>query len=247
MERLDAPWQSDPTWLDGIEPSAIKKKDWTLIREVLEYAQTETGKWYPARIRSRSRYIRPKETDIDNPPTTERILSIYLQETTEFPDGIFDPTQLPSAVVASISGTGLVPPQSQEIRQQHDNTTCKKHLRRIGNCIALYVNDYAEQYPPNLRILVEKEDLPHQSLRCPSSEATDDEPSYVYRGADLDVTLPPNMIAAYDKSENHQGQFRNVLFLGLQVKQMTEDEFLAEIARDNEIRRQNGLVPKPAE
>ena len=243
--QLDAPWQSDPAWLDGIEANAMRRDDWTGIREVLEYAQTETGKWYPARIRTQQ--ISPKRDTPDNIVTSERLMIIYLKETTEFPDGIFDAAQLPSAVAAAKGSTGLVRPPSDEVRQQHYRDQCRRNLRHIGNCIALYMNDYDAEYPPNLRALVEKESLPHQALHCPVSGNKDDEPSYVYRGADLTASAHPSMIAAYDKSANHQGQYRNVLLAGLLVKEMTEDEFLAAIAHDNKVRRRNGLEPKPPE
>lgn len=243
--QLDAPWQSDPNWLDGIKRSTIKQDEWNIIREVLEYAQTDTGKWYPKNIRVWQN--RPKRFDENTVTVAVRIIDLYLKENPEFPDGIFDPKELPSMLAGTQVGTGLVDPVSELTREADKRVQCRKQLREIGHAIALYQNDFNEKNPPNLQVLVEKANLEPKTLWCPSSGDKESECSYVYRGADLGAASSPNLILAYDKAENHQAECRHVLFAGFQVKQMTEQEFQAEIARDNEIRHKKGMAEKPAQ
>jgi len=68
--------------------------DGTPIRstEILEYAQTQSGQWYPCRIR-RTDHRRVDSEELRE--TTSRI--IFLQENPDFPEGIFDPANLPKA------------------------------------------------------------------------------------------------------------------------------------------------------
>ena len=68
--------------------------DGTPIRstEILEYAQTQSGQWYPCRIR-RTDHQRVDSEELRE--TTSRI--IFLQENPDFPEVIFDPANLPKA------------------------------------------------------------------------------------------------------------------------------------------------------
>ncbi len=89
-ESFEAPWQEDKTWLEHIEKNNIKKQ-WAdnRVREVVEFEQTEEGQWYPKTIKSW------------NPADTHNniisIKKIYLRTNPKFPDGIFDPENLPKA------------------------------------------------------------------------------------------------------------------------------------------------------
>ena len=244
IDQLDAPWQSDGIWLDRIKHSRTRKRDWTLTREVLEYTQTSTGKWYPKKIQNRQ--ISVKRSDPNIITDTIRIKSIYLKENPEFPEGIFDPENSNSTLFGSQDGTGLVSPVSEETRELHWRTQCQKQLQKIGNGIGLYQNDFDAKNPPDLHTLVEIENLDRKVLLCPSSGNTQSECSYVYRGNDLDGYSSPNMIIVYDKHEKHQGQCWHVLFASLQVRQMTDEAFQVAIIQDNIIRRKKGLTEKPA-
>ncbi len=63
-----------------------------LSMEILEYAQTSKGQWYPCRLqKTDSRRVNGQ----DIPETFSR--DIYLQEDPQFPPSLFDPRSLPSA------------------------------------------------------------------------------------------------------------------------------------------------------
>ena len=91
IDQLHAPWQSDSNWLDGVDLGSIKE-DWTLIQEVLKYERTDSGKWYPKKIRRKQ--IWANRSDEENARNKGRILNIYIKEKPVFPDGIFDPENL---------------------------------------------------------------------------------------------------------------------------------------------------------
>lgn len=94
IDQLDAPWQNDPKWLDGIRLKSVEQKDWTLIMEVLEYGQTDSKKWYPKKIRSKQ--IWADQSEEEKEKNKGRILSIYIKENPAFADGIFSPDNLPA-------------------------------------------------------------------------------------------------------------------------------------------------------
>ena len=70
----NAPWQRYKSWLEGVDPNRIPEDKTQWGREVTEFGQTDAGQWYPKRIG-------------DNP--------IFLDTDPEFPEGIFDPENLP--------------------------------------------------------------------------------------------------------------------------------------------------------
>jgi hypothetical protein len=104
--QLHAPWHSDPNWLDGIDQETLRK--WAqitghgisrgaighvLLKEVLEYAQTGVGRWYPVKILERS--ISTKGDGTTGESREMKIL--YLRTDLEFPEAIFDPDNLPNS------------------------------------------------------------------------------------------------------------------------------------------------------
>ena len=129
----------------------------------------------------------------------------------------------------------------------HRLVECRSQLDAIGRSIIMYRNEFDNKMPPDLEILCETEGLDPRGLLCPSSE---DEPgmcSYIYRGSDLLADSPDEMIVAYDKIENHNSEFRYVLFFNGDIKQLEEKDFQVHIGRDNEMRRELGLDEKPSE
>lgn len=238
MDQLDAPWQSDPGWLDGISSSNIHKEDWTLIREVLEYSRTDSGRWYPKVIQSRQ--IRAKRSEEENNRNKGRLYTVYFKENPSFPEGIFDPRQLPQTVIEKVVGIS----DAKSVRELKQ---CKKQMQRIGNAIALYQNDFSDENPPDLHTLIKTEILNPSMLICPAAENKNDEKVYVFRGDDLGATYSSEMIVLYEKPGIHSGGYRNVLFASFEVEHITEEEFERLIAHDNELRQQNGLHKKPIE
>ncbi len=70
----NAPWQRDKSLLEGVDPNRIPEEKTWWGREVTEFGQTDAGQWYPKKIGA-------------NP--------IFLDTDPEFPEGIFDPENLP--------------------------------------------------------------------------------------------------------------------------------------------------------
>lgn len=88
--RLNAPWQKDKSWLDGIDSNNIRP-DATSITQVTQYNQTDSGKWYPVAVTCTIVGVRK-----DGTPgifTTNEM--IFVKMTSKFPEGIFAPENLP--------------------------------------------------------------------------------------------------------------------------------------------------------
>jgi hypothetical protein len=87
----DASWQKDKTWLANIDSNKIPSDPYVFeIDEVMEFAQTDNGGWYPKKI---------KKIYCDTLHTggKERISyqDIYLNTNPTFPEGIFDVAGVP--------------------------------------------------------------------------------------------------------------------------------------------------------
>lgn len=132
-------------------------------------------------------------------------------------------------------------------REQTRRIQCSSHVATIAKAMAMYSNEYNDQYPPTLDLLHETMDLTPMDLVCPASGDQDGQCSYIYRGNDLTVASPADMILVYDKYNNHKGENRNVLFVGYNVERINEEDFPQAIDHDNELRRQMGLPEKPLE
>ncbi|NQT03533.1 MAG: hypothetical protein HQ580_16010 [Planctomycetes bacterium] len=72
-----AHWQDDDSWLEGVDPASIPNEYSSTI-EVTEFSQSQTGHWYPRKIKE------PGKTR-----------TVYLETDPEFPEGIFEPENLP--------------------------------------------------------------------------------------------------------------------------------------------------------
>jgi len=83
--RLNAPWQQDRSWCQGVDPNSIRP-DATIITEVHEYSQTDEMKWYPKVI------VRTGQGTSKNGSPTTIIETTLFEEGNDFPEGIFDPT-----------------------------------------------------------------------------------------------------------------------------------------------------------
>jgi len=235
IDQRNAPWQSDASWLDGISPSKINKEDWTLIREVVAYRKTSSGRWLPKKIQNRQ--IRPKMSKEEIRRNKGRMYTIYFKENQPFPQDVFNPEQLPKPVIQKIAGI----PDAKGVRELN---LCKKRLRQIGNAIAMYQNDFNGKNPPSLDVLVQTEGLNADALACPSAISQKAEGAFVYRGKDLCAASSSDMIVAYEKAGNHPGGYRNVLLASFQVKRMTENEFKELVTQDNILRKKEGLPEK---
>jgi hypothetical protein len=88
----NAPWQKDKSWLDEVESYELQP-DTRNITEVMEYRQTEGGRWYPYKIEFK---VSSYDSDIGalRPYSINSVKTIYLNTEPEFPQGIFDPNQV---------------------------------------------------------------------------------------------------------------------------------------------------------
>ena len=86
--KKDAPWQKDKTWLTNIDSSIIPPDSY-VIKEVTEFAHASGGKWYPKEIKN----IWCNDTSREK--ERHSVGTLYLNINPTFPEGIFDPKNLP--------------------------------------------------------------------------------------------------------------------------------------------------------
>ena len=94
ISRIEAPWQFNDAWLEGIDLSDANNyviSEFDVVIEIKEFAQTNNGKWYPTVVTERS--LRRKPDGEESIQFLTR--RIYLKTDLDFPDGIFDPEKLP--------------------------------------------------------------------------------------------------------------------------------------------------------
>ena len=111
--------------------------------------------------------------------------------------------------------------------------------KQVGLAVLIYSQDHDNKLPPNLQTLVDAGLIPADMISCQGQP-------YIYRGADLTISVPPTMIVASDRANAHRGG-RNVLFLDGHVEWTNEENFAEFVKKDNEIRRERGLPEKPAD
>ncbi|MDH4201994.1 MAG: hypothetical protein OEV87_03795 [Phycisphaerae bacterium] len=86
-ERFDAPWQDDQNWYSQAKEQGINESSCeNTIREIVQYALTAQGQWYPEEI---------KQWDPTKADRSLRTKNIYLKINPEFPENIFKPKTLP--------------------------------------------------------------------------------------------------------------------------------------------------------
>ena len=140
----------------------------------------------------------------------------------------------------------LVAPATIRLKATASRIRCATNLSGLGKAILIYANDYEDKLPPNLEILIKTVEMTPRGLRC---EGKHNDPTagvpFTYRGVDLvEVAASPDMILVYCKQDHEGG--RNVLFLDTHVEWLNDDQFRKVIERDNRLRRERGLVEKPA-
>ena len=88
----NAPWQKNKSWLDEVK--SYEQPDTRNITEVTEYRRTEGGRWYPYKIEFK---VSSYDSDIGalRPYSLNNVKTVYLNTELEFPEGIFDPNNLP--------------------------------------------------------------------------------------------------------------------------------------------------------
>lgn len=105
--------------------------------------------------------------------------------------------------------------------------SCMANLESLGQSLAIYTQDYDNQYPQSLDLLRKNGYLP-KVFKCPSSEKHR-EFDYFYLAPAKDASENP--IVACDLKDNHKGEIRNVLYMGGYVGTLNEPLFQQALAR----------------
>lgn len=157
------------------------------------------------------------------------------------------PSGAASLTAGSALGVSILLPALGRAREMANQVKCASQLKGLGCAIIMYQNDFNGRNPKTLQELFDTVDVSPMALVCPSSNDEIGQCSYIYRGADLNETSDPEMIVAYDKYDNHNGEERNVLFADGHVDRCQEEQFQELIRKDNELRRKTGLPEIPAD
>jgi hypothetical protein len=92
----NAEWQQDSSWREGLDPKEVLLQTRTILDEVIEFGQTDTGQWYPLIIERRIASHRPDTLDFV-PLRLNDTTSLWVNTDPEFPEDTFDPANLPKA------------------------------------------------------------------------------------------------------------------------------------------------------
>lgn len=120
----------------------------------------------------------------------------------------------------------------QQMQQQQRptieaNEVSAMKLRAIGKTCLIYANDYGDKFPPNLRELVEKEELSLKTLESPRKPKDFDGLSYIYISGQT-IEMNPGNILVYENPAFCSDMI-NVLFLDTHVEAVKPDKFLREL------------------
>ncbi len=110
------------------------------------------------------------------------------------------------------------------VRQVSRRVVSGSNLSGIGKALLIYANDYDDQFPPNLHVLVEKEYLSLQSLESPRKPKGFEGPSYIYITW-LSISSEPGDVIVYENPAFCSDKI-NVLFLDSHVETMNLARFL---------------------
>jgi hypothetical protein len=110
-----------------------------------------------------------------------------------------------------------------------DPATCVSNLSNLGSGIALYRRQHADKWPADLMSALTTGGSPAMFVRCPSANQRLGRSSDYFYLAPKDDDQPDRIIVC-DLKGNHRGK-RNVLSASMNVRQLTESEFQAELAR----------------
>jgi len=131
------------------------------------------------------------------------------------------------AVAGAAMGVGIMMPALARTRQVAFRMVSASNLSAIGKASLIYSNDYDDQLPPNLQVLVEKAALPAEMLESKRKPKGFDGPSYIYV-AGQNTSMYPGNIVAYE-NPRYCSDGLNVLFLDSHVEWMKPEQFLEEL------------------
>ena len=106
-------------------------------------------------------------------------------------------------------------PFLRQVIVRRDNVVCADNLRKVGLALYIYAREHDGKFPPKLETLYEERYLADERLMdCPATRKTGtlEDPDYIYT-AGLSVKTPSEEALLRDKSKNHPGGGKNVLYL----------------------------------
>ena len=103
------------------------------------------------------------------------------------------------ATVSATVGAALAGPYVERAKERGERRKCTANLRRIGSALRRYAAEHGKQFPAKLEDLSPKYVPDTAELVCPTSGL-----KYAYVSG-LRSTDLPNLIAAYELPEGHQG------------------------------------------
>jgi hypothetical protein len=130
-------------------------------------------------------------------------------------------------VAGGALGVGVMMPAMARTRQQAFRITSTSNLKGIGKALLIYANDFDDEFPPNLEVLVEKEDLDPGTLESKRKPKGFDGPSYIYI-AGQNTSMHPGNIIVYE-NPGYCKDGLNVLYLDSHVQWMKPNEFLKDL------------------
>ena len=141
-------------------------------------------------------------------------------------------------VVLLLVGVFIFLPTFGRAREIANRSVCGANMKGIMMAMSTYSVSNADQYPPDLSILVEDGSLGERSFFCPSEPMPDvpDLPldelgdwlsgntHYVYLGAGKGTSVPADAILLYEPLHHHDGEGINILFGDSHVQFFMIDE-----------------------
>ena len=117
-------------------------------------------------------------------------------------------------------------PFLRQVSARRDNVVCANNLRELGLALYIYAREHDGKFPPKLKTLYEERYLADERLMdCPATRKTGtlEDPDYIYT-AGLSAKMPSEEALLRDKSKNHPGKGKNVLYLnGAVVREEERD------------------------
>ena len=134
---------------------------------------------------------------------------------------------IPGVLVLLFISALLLNPHGHSREYSYNRAKCSNNLRQIGLEIMMYCNDYKQQFPNEVGLLIPTQGLSAEVFVCPSSsdmklQGASTQPaamllssyycSYVYVGAGMNSSAGTNDVIAFELPDNHGKDGGNVLY-----------------------------------
>ncbi|HPD28894.1 MAG TPA: type II secretion system protein GspG [Phycisphaerae bacterium] len=140
-------------------------------------------------------------------------------------------------------GAAILLPSLSRARVLAKRTASAANLSGLGKALYTYAVEHDDQFPPDLRTLVDSGAISEKSLRSPLDES-DATSSYIYISGQTTEVDQRNVIA-YENPENHDNEGTVVLFADSHVEFMTMSAFRK--ALEDTYRRLGREMEEPGE